>query len=57
MMHDSEVLNFFKCRILVETQLSDFIVYGFPLNFDRFLKLISAFQKHESAIKHEQHID
>ena len=40
-----------------DQQLPDLIQYGFPLDFNRDSKLISADINHTSAIEHEQHID
>ena len=40
-----------------DQQLPDLIQYGFPLDFNRDAKLISAEANHTYAIEYEQHID
>ena len=40
-----------------DQQLPSLIVYGFPFDFYRSMKVTSTFENHASANKHAQHID
>ena len=44
-------------RDYFDQQLVDLIQYGFPLDFDRNLDLISTFKNHASAVSFASHVD